>query len=95
MQTTVRLRSVFVSASVTTPESFRNQIQQRTTFNLALQDDLFDDMKIKTSGVATGAECPLDSEKIAKIEKKREKIRKKGKKEEKSGKFFHFAPPDR
>ena len=48
-------------------------------------------------------ECPLDGEKIAKNrEKERENEgkskKKRGKnqeKEEKSGRFFHFAPPDK
>ena len=44
-----------------------------------------------------GKSAPLDSNKIAKIGKRREKIRKKRErrenreKEEKSGRFFHFA----
>ena len=66
------------------------------------------DKKLRlTSGVATGVSrgqsAPLDGEKFAKNREKRgrksEKSGKKreeiGKKEEKSGRFFHFAPPDR
>ena len=59
-----------------------------------------------TSGVATGASrgksAPLTVKNLPKIWKRREQIGKKrvkeGKnweKEEKSGRFFHFAPPDR
>ena len=53
------------------------------------------------SGVG-GQSAPLDSEKFTKNRKKegenQEKAGKRGKiwkKEEKSGRFFHFAPPDR
>ena len=53
----------------------------------------------KNSGVATGGHggqsATPDSEKFAKIGKKRGKSGKIGKKSQKSGRFFHFAPPDR
>ena len=39
-----------------------------------------------------GTECPLDSEKFA---KNKEKEGENQEKKEKSGRFFHFAPPDR
>ena len=52
-------------------------------------------------GGGMGAVCPPTAKNLAKIGKKREKIRKNQEKEGqigkrgKSGRFFHFAPPDR
>ena len=58
---------------------------------------------IYISGVATGGQvgqsATSDSEKFAKNREKegknREKRGKIGKKRQNSGRFFHFAPPDR
>ena len=49
-------------------------------------------------GVKGGAECPPGSEKFAKNQEKRGKLGKRGKnwkKRQKSGRFLHFALPDR